>query len=828
MPYGLGWTGGNNQIPFDNLIFKQAPAWNSTINVTSALSPTLTNEFIFGASQNNLTLDPTVADAASYSGIGFNFALPFPNYPPVQWFNITFGGVTNQNFGGTTGYSQYPYKNSNTTFDIYDNVSKVVGVHTLKAGFYYQRSRKDQAAGDSAAISFSNNTNNPLNSGHPYANALLGNFDTFREPNIGVFQGQYRSTNVEWYMQDNWKVNSRLTLDYGMRFNLIYPQYDARHQDYYFVPSKFDPAKAVRLYRQTCKGGTFPCSGTNLQAYDPALAATPVIAANTPSILKDGSLIGRIIPGSGDPFNGMVGSKDGYFPGGIQSRSVQFGPSLGFAYDIFGDKRTVVRGGYRLGYDRVQGNELAFAAVGQPPLFFNPTFNFGNLSTVGQNAGQGIALGTTGVIAADPKGNVPSVQSFSLQVQHDVGWNTVVSVGYVGTLSHHQQELLNLNYSPYGELFTAATQDPAKFANGTVPLQESGLAQVYKDAGVNFSGTNALSADFLKKYPGYNTVGLRTSGGSSNYHSMQAVLTKRFGTSVNFGMAYTWSKAMGTSNTYSDFINPVCSRCVDYKRLNFDRTHLMVINYDWRIPGLRDGNMLVKGVTNGWQVTGITQFISGSPTQAGVGIPNVNLNQRINGSWTEGLGALFTDDIKRSSDLNKAFNFEDVRLPTVAEALKLQGRYPTAYMDTPGINVTDLSLFKNFSLGGDGKRSLQLRLEAFNVFNHPQFSGFSTGLNFNICTNFNEQDVTNAKSPALGQLICGPFGGSFLSATPDSLINLRNSTPRPSNNLNSSGQPTLSVSPVTGRIGNSLGEYNGLSGTVSGNRIVQLAVKIYF
>src|SRR5262249_36331700 len=81
MPYGLGWTGGNNQIPFDNLIFKQAPAWNGTLNVTSTLSPTLTNEFIFGASQNNLTLDPTVENAASYSGIGFNFALPFAGYP---------------------------------------------------------------------------------------------------------------------------------------------------------------------------------------------------------------------------------------------------------------------------------------------------------------------------------------------------------------------------------------------------------------------------------------------------------------------------------------------------------------------------------------------------------------------------------------------------------------------------------------------------------------------------------------------------------------------------------------------------------------------------
>src|SRR5262245_5309743 len=210
MPYGLGWTGGNNLIPLDNLIFKQAPAWNSTLNVTSALSPTLTNEFIFGASQNNLTLNPTNPNAATYKGFGFDFALPFPNYPANQFFNIQFNSIAglrntsdaaSPGIAGTNGYSQFPYKNSNTTFDIYDNVSKVVGTHTAKAGFYYQRSRKDQAAGDSATIVFNDNTNNPRNTGHPYANALLGEFDTFRQPNIGVFQGQYRSTNVEWYLQ---------------------------------------------------------------------------------------------------------------------------------------------------------------------------------------------------------------------------------------------------------------------------------------------------------------------------------------------------------------------------------------------------------------------------------------------------------------------------------------------------------------------------------------------------------------------------------------------------------------------------------------------------
>ncbi len=496
MPYGLGWTGGSNNIPFDNLIFKQAPAWNGTLNVTNTLSPTMTNEFIFGASQNNLTLNPTNANAASYSGIGLNFALPFP-YPPSQWFNIGFAGIPNQGFAGTSGYGAYPYKNSNTTFDIYDNFSKVLNTHTLKAGFYYQRSRKDQAAGNSASLQFNANVNDSNNAGHPYANALLGNFNTYSQPNIGIFQGQYRSTNVEFYLQDNWKVNSRLTLDYGMRFSLVYPQYDKRQQDYYFVPEKWDATKVVRLYRPTCVAGTFRDGGfctsaANQRAIDPS----------SPGTLLPSYLIGRVVPGSGNSFNGQQGTKDGYLPGGIKSRGVQYGPALGFAFDVFGNKKTVVRGGYRFAYDRVQGNELVFAAVGTPPLFVQPTFNFGNLSSLGGGAGP-LALGTVSVLGADPEGKVPSIQSFSIQVQQDLGRSTVISVGYVGTVGRHQQEILNLNYSPYGELFTKAAQDPSRYANGVVPDVEPGLAQAYIDAGFKFSGTNALAADFLKRYQGY-------------------------------------------------------------------------------------------------------------------------------------------------------------------------------------------------------------------------------------------------------------------------------------------------------------------------------------
>jgi hypothetical protein len=778
MPYGLGWTGGANQIPFDNLVFKQAPAFNGTYNLTTTLSPTLTNEFVFGASQNNLTLDPSTGDG-SYSGLGLSFPLPYP-YPARQWWNISFGGIPAQNFAGTAGYSQFPYKNSNTTFDIYDNLSKVWGSHTMKMGFYFQRSRKDQAAGNSASINFSNNVNDPNNTGHPYANALLGFFNTYSQPNIGVFQGQYRSSNYEWYVQDNWKVNSRLTLDYGLRMNVIKPQFDKRQQDYYFVASRFDQSKAVRLYRRA----------TNGQAFDPA----------NPSVLLPSYLIGRSVPGSGNPFNGMVGSKDGYFPGGIKNRGIQWGPAFGFAFDVFGNQKTVVRGGYRIGYDRVSGNALAFPSVGQPPLFVQPTFNFGNLQTIGVGGGtfnpNTLSLGTLGVIGGDQEGHLANIQSFSLQVQQDIGFDTVISVGYVGSLGRHLQEVLNLNYIPYGRLFEKSAQDPSRFAGGVVPDEEPGLAQVYKDAGVKFSGANALPADFLRRYPGYNTIGWRTFGGSSNYHSMQVTLNRKFTRSVTYGVTYTWSKVMGTANADGDFINPVCSRCADYRRLAFDRKHNLVVSYDWRLPALGTklaDNWFTKGALNGWQVTGISTFISGQPEDVNLGIVNQSINQLLGGSWTEATRGYFTSNPQTDRSREKFFNWEAMRLPSVKEALAAKGAFPRNFVERPGIRVTDLSVFKNFPLGGDSQRNLQLRVEMFNVFNTPQFADMSRGLTFNINGNLS----------------------NFLGREQASAATIRNVRGGAAN-------------AAAGPLGNGVGEFNGTHVSVADRRVIQLAVKIFF
>jgi hypothetical protein len=255
-----------------------------------------------------------------------------------------------------------------------------------------------------------------------------------------------------------------------------------------------------------------------------------------------------------------------------------------------------------------------------------------------------------------------------------------LGVGYVGTLSHHQQELLNLNYSPYGQMFTKGAQDPSKYAGGVVPDCDTSIADVYKQAGVCFDGSKALASPFMKKYQGYDQIGLRTFGGSANYNSLQVTLSRRLSHNVAFGMAYTYSKAMGTANAYSDFINPICSRCADYRPLAFDRTHLMVINYDWRVPGLNSGNAFLRGITNGWQITGITQFITGAPNDVTVSIPNLvgfnNFSQRVGGSYTEAVRGLFVGDAQSDRSRDKGFDWNNMILPTVAQALAAQERSP--------------------------------------------------------------------------------------------------------------------------------------------------------
>jgi hypothetical protein len=768
------------------------PGRNGVLTLTHTFSPTLTNEFIFGPSSNFIDLRPA-DDNALASARNINVPKLFPGVGAGYVPNFRFGGIGSQAFP-TIDFNGLPFINQNHTFNFIDNLSKIVGAHSIKAGFYAQRSRKDQTvfARTDGDINFNNDPNNPLNTGHPYSNALLGVYNSYIQANNFV-KGLYRYWNVEGYVQDNWKVTRKLTVDYGLRISWYEPQYDKLLQTGSFNPTQYDPSKAVRLYFPVCLGFNAQGSCANRRAVDPALQVSgfqPTLTNTLPS-----NFIGAIVLGSGDLADGIGQAGKGYPRGGYQSRGLQWGPRLGFAYDLSGDGKTIVRGGFGISYDRVQGN-IAFDQIANPPTVLQPQLLNGRLADI--TPGQAGLIGPSGVVGYALDGKLPTIYSMSLGVQRDIGFKTVIDVSYVGTLSRHLFWAREANYTPLGYLFTKAAQDPTMFPNGIVPACDNSIADVYKQAGLCFDGSKALPNNLVRNFPGLAGIRFEENAATSNFNSLQVAVNRRFSRGFNFSVAYTFSKALGTAPGDSSFVNPNNPRLYDYRLMDFDRTHAFVVTYVYDLPklGSRWGNnSFTRGLLNGWEISGITSLIGGSPFELGVNATGSNINQRVTGSWTEPPRFIVKSDPAQGPnglliDPN-AFIF-----PAVGSI----GLGQRTYLRNPGINNTDLSIFKKIPLGDpDKNRYIQLRLEAFNVFNHTQFSGINAGTNL---------AVPNGKAANGDQLF---LTGNAIYARYNEVII--------SNNIR--GQRG---SDAARPLGTFFGEYNGARDP----RILQLAVKIAF
>jgi hypothetical protein len=193
-----------------------------------------------------------------------NLPALFPNaiqQDYIPQFNFNGGRIAN---GPNFGTNNAPFFNFNRTFDVVDNFSKLLSRHALKTGLYYQHSWKDQTVFTNANgnINFIDNAANPFDTGFGFANAAIGLFNNFNQAS-NYPTGKYRHTNLEFYLQDNWKVQSRLTLDYGIRFYYIQPQYDQALQTATFLPRLYERSKALRLFRPVI--GTDPLTGATGQ-----------------------------------------------------------------------------------------------------------------------------------------------------------------------------------------------------------------------------------------------------------------------------------------------------------------------------------------------------------------------------------------------------------------------------------------------------------------------------------------------------------------------------------------------------------------------------------
>jgi len=517
----------------------------------------------------------------------------------------------------------------------------------------------------------------------------VGVYTSFNQAS-GYFTGQYRYTNVEWFVQDQWKLTRRLTLDYGMRFYWIQPQFDAALLTSTFLPERFDAKKAQRLYRPNGTPST-------RSAVDPV----------TGQVLSSVA-IGKLVPNSGDSLNGIAQAGKDVSKYLIRNRAVHYSPRFGFAFDLTGRQNIVLRGGSAIFYDRFQGNEV-FDMLTNPPTTFAPTLVNGFLKDIDAKSA---LLGPVGLNAFDYNGNVPTTYSYSFGLQTRLPYQFALDVAYVGSMSRHELERVNLNPVPYGAAFLPENQDPTKNSST--------------------AGSAALDADFLRPYPGYGSITLHQFGGTSNYNSLQTSLQRRLSRGLFFGMNWTWSRALGTTSDRGNFHRiDNLTRLANYGPLTFDRHHTVNIYYTYELPAIFRQKGLARSLLDGWQISGVSQFQSGSPFDVGFSIPNIG-NQNLTGSYTEGARIkLIGNALQGTSDSPyNRLNPAAFTAPTVG-SIGLDS--PVRYLRNPGFSNTNLSLQKTFAIT-EGSR-LELRADAFNVFNHAQFSGINSTLNFTSLAN---------------------------------------------------------------------------------------------
>jgi hypothetical protein len=628
--------------------------------------------------------NPRAFDSVIRSNAGITLGQFYPGNNPLNLIpEASYGGIPgapSYQFDGRT-----PQNGPDTRVTLLDNLTWTRGSHTFKAGIYLERNYRGEGFRSGGSFTgrfdFTRDTNNPGDAGWPFATALLGNFRSYIE-STSKTRDIWETMLGEWFVQDTWKALRRLTLTYGVRFsknspwNTYGPGVGAA-----FATDRFDPAKAPVFYRPA------------LDAGGRRLAQNPLTGALAPAVY-----IGTFVSGVGDPANGMVLHNDASYPSGfMEARPVQVQPRFGFAYDVFGNGRTAVRGGFGVNKQTVQSSSYVPSFVTAPPLQFSPQIFYGNIDTLFEAAGG--VLSSSNVQGIERISKAPTIYNYSLGLQHQMA-STLLDVSYVGNVARHLVQARNRNTIPYGARFLPENLDPTT--------------------------GRALPDNFIRRYLGYGNVNVLEYSGISNYNALQTSLTRRFTEGIQFGIAYTWSKAMDlTSGELGGLPLYLSDRLWAYGKATFDQTHMFVLNYTWELPKLTSvWRHPVAACFDHWQVSGITSFASGLPS--GIGY-----------STTDGA------DITGGGDGGRVIVTGKAALPhgersfsrwfdTGVFARPAKGSFGNAPKDIyrgPGINNWDITILKDFPLKSD-VRKLQFRAEFYNAFNHTQFRSVDSTARF--------------------------------------------------------------------------------------------------
>jgi len=663
LPTGL-WGGAN--YPGVVNVGINAPGKNVVANLTWTISPKMVNEVEFAYSQG--TINGTLSGAANspsvLSSLTNNLANPDP-YGRIPSVTILDGSVTGVSQGSA------PYFERNLDRNIFDNFSVTLGNHTIRAGVTAQQMLKTEDA----------SVGNPNFSFNTWGDFLLGNVNQYSQANRDIVP-DLRFWNTEAYVQDDWKLNSRLTLNLGLRWTRFPSPTDAKDTLVNFDPLLYKPTQAPALDGD---GNFLPG-----QLYTPATYANGLIFPQGGACTAAQAISAQV---ACSPYGGTVNP----------NYSWNFGPRVGFAYSPFGDGKTVLRGGFGLFFDRTLNGIWEQNAFGDPPLVQTTTItnaSFDNPIGVGSAAPPALgpnALTTTG----NPDFKVPSYASYNLSVQQQLAPSIMFEIAYVGAVSRHLLGELDLNQP------TLSTRED----NPDSPLNN------------------------IRPYLGYSDFHTRLPIFTSNYNSLQASLNIRTTRDLTLGLAYTWSRNLsdqandrGTANTYA--YDPK----LDYGPSTLNEPQIFVANFVYKAPFFREQHGLTGQVLGGWEVSGITTFNSGlslttsqTTDPFGCVADATTANGCAAGTYPGGLGMVSPNvDVTPRPDQVSLVHLTKSQTQwfTTSSFANAQGHFGSSGVGSflgPGTERIDLGLLKNFRFGE--RAHLQLRAEAFNLFNHTNFVG---------------------------------------------------------------------------------------------------------
>ena len=788
-----GNGGGSDNVFPGNLI---------TGTVTKVIKPTVVNEVTVGFSQNHWGFKrrrgPLVASDYTdwYRGANnpmVNQILPDPprlapfgpyreptqdndnadQYPYFPYILFGGGNATNNGYispGGSSG--PQPRWNQNVRFTLSEDLSIVRGRHSFKMGFSAERNSKTEPGSQDYAGSynFAHNGDNPLSTGNGYANAILGIFTSYTERDRRIDR-----ENVHWlgeaYVQDTWRVNPRLTLDYGMRFTHTGSFYETRGYNSGFDPALYKASAVASLFTPYCLtgvAGNVACSSANRRALNPLTGA-----------VVSQAFAGTVVPGSGTITNGsFTGGVPGLRPGEYDANKwMTYGPRVGFAWDVMGNGKTAIRGATGIFYNFPSCCPYPFN--GGPQISVQRQVLNANISDIAEFQRTG-NLAVNPQAAGFPRAYNPPIHGNAIvpgeyeaskhyqanfAVQRDIGFSTVVEVAWVGTYgrNYYQQKSAN-----------------------NVPIN------VYANP-ANLFNNEAKAADFLRRdYKGLGALNFVTSDTVGlNYNSLQVSVQRRLAQGLQMGLAYTLAKGESTSPGAWDFMTEelfgeqgLRDRYLGPRTASdqgLERRHVLVFHYSYQIPTL---NLpIVKYILAGWEASGVTTMVTGDPinpscgTGSGIsGIANNDPSLTGVGSRCELVpgqsafsgfdanptgSAAFEDQLhfnpaafQRPLPTNTSFTANGVLGPG---ALGNLGNAQWGMLRNPGWSNWDFALSRRLPIKVGRGGNVRLQMQFYNLFNQVEFNTMNAAFSFTSAnatggfgggnTNSNTGKYTNVQNP---------------------------------------------------------------------------------